>query len=133
MGREILFRAKHIHVLPENEHLDGQWIEGYLSDKNYINSSESKGEFLIDENTICQYTGLKDQNGKKIYEGDIVSYRDGYFSESGFVESDCVGKVVWDNDEVCYHVTGRLSVESYEVLTDCYVIGNVFDNPELMD
>lgn len=36
MNREILFRAKHIHVLPGNEHLDSRWIEGYLADKNHI-------------------------------------------------------------------------------------------------
>ena len=45
INREILYRGKHIHVRPENEHLDGRWIEGYLSDKKYINSTELEGEF----------------------------------------------------------------------------------------
>lgn len=47
MGREILFRAKHIHKLPENKHLDGKWVEGYLADKAYINSPELEGEFWL--------------------------------------------------------------------------------------
>lgn len=133
MDREILFRAKHIHSFSVNEHLDGQWVEGYLSDKNYINSPELEGEFLIDESTICQYTGLTDKNGRKIYEGDIITYLDTYSTESGYAESDCVGKIVWDDEEICFHVTGRLSAESWEVLEDCCVIGNIFDNPELVD
>lgn len=65
MNREILFRAKHIHAMDSNEHLNGTWVHGYLSDKNYINDKSLDGEFLIDENTICQYTGLHDKNGKR--------------------------------------------------------------------
>ena len=133
MNREILFRAKHIHISPKNEHLDGEWVEGYLSDKNYINSPELEGEFLIDANTICQYTGLTDETGEKIYEGDIVAYIDTYSTESSYFESDCVGEVVWDDEEVCFHVTGRLSAESWEILQECSVIGNIFDNPELLE
>ena len=63
MNREILFRAKHIHAIDSNERLNGTWVHGYLSDKNYINDKSLDGEFLIDENTICQYTGL---HGKTI-------------------------------------------------------------------
>lgn len=142
MGREILFRAKRID--------NGKWVQGdlvhepygtvvqYYDDEiedegNRAKRGKKRIKATVDSATICQYTGLTDEAGEKIYEGDIVSYNDGYFSESGYVESDCVGKVVWDNDEVCYHVTGRLSVESYEVLGDCCVVGNIYDNPELMD
>lgn len=36
MNREILFRGKHIHTIPGNEHLNGTWVHGYLSDENHI-------------------------------------------------------------------------------------------------
>ena len=65
MNREILFRGKHTHATPGNEHLNGTWVHGYLCDKDYIYDKSLEGEFLVDENTICQYTGLHDKNGKE--------------------------------------------------------------------
>lgn len=56
MNREILFRAKHVHVLSQNKHFDGIWVYGYLSKENRIFSPELEGEFLIDPKTVCQYT-----------------------------------------------------------------------------
>lgn len=44
MSREILFRAKHINTIPGNEHLNGTYVHGYLSDKNYINDKSLEGE-----------------------------------------------------------------------------------------
>lgn len=61
MNREILFRGKHIHAARSNKHLNGTWVHGYLSDKDYIYDKSLKGEFLVDENTICQYTGADRQ------------------------------------------------------------------------
>lgn len=86
--REILFRGKHIHALPQNEHLDGTWVYGYLCDENYINSPELEGEFLIDPETVCQYTGLTDKNGRKIFEGDCLGHKE------NVVEYICGGFVV---------------------------------------
>ena len=84
--------------------------------------------------TVCQCTGLKDKNGHLIWENDIVAYWDSYSTESGLAEADCIGKVVWDDETISFQVTNRLSAESYEVLGDeCSVIGNVFDNPELLE
>lgn len=62
MSREILFKGKHIHATDSNEHLNETWVHGYLSDKDYIYDKSLDGEFLVDENTICQYTGLTDKN-----------------------------------------------------------------------
>lgn len=130
MEREILFRAKHIHAMDSNEHLNGTWVHGYLSDKNYINDKSLEGEFLVDENTICQYTGLTDKNGKKIFEGDILRHAD-----------ETILKTVWNDRKYGF---AAQCVKGSVLLKDCKwglwefesdeveVIGNVFDNPELL-
>ena len=89
--------------------------------------------YRVNPSTICQCTGLKDKNGKLIWENDIVAYWDAYSTENGHAEMDCIGKVVWDDETISFQVTNRLSAESYEVLDECSVIGNIFDNPELMN
>lgn len=130
MNREILFRGKHIHAMDSNEHLNGTWVHGYLSDKNYINDKSLEGEFLVDENTICQYTGLTDKNGKKIFEGDILRHAD-----------ETILKTVWNDRKYGF---AAQCVKGSVLLKDCKwglwefesdeveVIGNVFDNPELL-
>ena len=87
----------------------------------------------VDRDTICQCTGLKDKNGKLIWENDIVGYWDTYSTENGQAEADCDGNVVWDDETISFQVTNRLSSESYEVLDECSVIGNIFDNKELLE
>ena len=71
-----------------------------------------------------------------IFEHDIVSYLDGYSTDNGFSEAYPVGEVLWDDETLSFQVTERLSAESYEVLDggDCIkVLGNRFDNPELLE
>lgn len=76
--REILFKAKRI--------CDGEWVEGYyLRDQYHIGGKDiifyrkDSDRFtvytdIIDIETICQFTGLCDKNGKKIWENDIIQY-----------------------------------------------------------
>ena len=47
MSREILFRGKHIHAMDSNDHLNGTWVHGYLSDKNYIYDKVSRVNFWL--------------------------------------------------------------------------------------
>jgi uncharacterized phage protein (TIGR01671 family) len=129
MNREILFKGK--------EEQNGNWIQGDLIHRiagPTIGALDSDGlhEAYVDEETICQYTGLVDKNGKEIWENDIVAYLDTYSTDNGYAEADCIGEVVWDEETISFQVTGRLSAESYEVLGECSVIGNIFDNPELV-
>lgn len=146
MYDRYLFRGKRID--------NGEWVIGNCIDDgvtgqvfihtvgNSVNESDKVGEegclqfvaFEVAPTTICQCTGLKDKNGNLIWENDIVAYWDSYSTESGLAEADCIGKVVWDDETISFQVTNRLSAESYEVLGDeCSVIGNVFDNPELLE
>lgn len=140
MQDRYLFKAKRVD--------NGEWVQGSLvydnRDKMYRIITEinySTGTCLttdnaprVDASTICPCTGLKDRNGNLIWENDIVAYWDSYSTESGLAEADCIGKVVWDDETISFQVTNRLSAESYEVLGDeCSVIGNIFDNPELLE
>lgn len=134
MNREILFRGKHIHAIDSNEHLNGTWVHGYLSDKDYIYDKSLEGEFLVDEDTICQYTGLTDKNGKKIFEGDIVRYGEVCGEvKFGLHESNWqIGKynqgffVTFPKE---YLLRNELGYWRNKIV----VVGNVFDNPELLE
>lgn len=143
MNREILFRAKHIHTMDSNEHLNGTWVHGYLSDKDYIYDKSLEGEFLVDENTICQYTGLTDKNGKKIFEGDILRGFQYPFCYDG--EYNYYAEIIFEN---CSFMTythknpsscvrgisdGNTDLMEGWVSEDWEVIGNIYDNPELLE
>lgn len=146
MQDRYLFRGKRID---NGEYVIGNRIDDGVTGQvfihavgNSVNESDKVGEegclqfvaFEVAPATICQCTGLKDKNGNLIWENDIVAYWDSYSTESGLAEADCIGKVVWDDETISFQVTNRLSAESYEVLGDeCSVIGNVFDNPELLE
>lgn len=127
--REILFRGKHMHVCPENKHLDGTWVEGYLADENHIN--DGKCEFLIDPETICQYTGLIDKNGKKIWENDIL---EGHLDDK-FPEDVTREKVIWHESGWKTEEPGCVDKEYLDEFDaeNFEVVGNVFYNPELLE
>ena len=131
MEDRYLFRAKRTD--------NGEWCIGnlvYYPDGT-TDIGETGGDWMIhkvDPSTICQCTGLSDENGKKIFEGDIVGFIDCTSTENGYSEQYCRGQVTWDKETASFQVTERLSAESYEVLDrGCKVLGNIFDNPELME
>lgn len=135
MSREILFRGKHIHAMDSNEHLNGTWVHGYLSDKNYIYDKSLEGEFLVDEDTICQYTGLTDKNGKKIFEGDVVKDSAGACGEVKF-GLYAAGFSIQDTNQGFYIEFPEKSLYREELgywRNKIVVVGNVFDNPELLE
>jgi len=125
--REILFRGKRVD--------NGTWAYGDLThcdDEMEINS-ESHGEnggYIIPE-TIGQYTGLKDKNGVKIFEGDILS---GHLDDL-FPEDESRYPVVWH--DYGWHIKcGNKSFDTLEqwwVAKFLEVIGNLHDNPELLE
>lgn len=121
--REILFRGKRKD--------NSEWVEGYYADvaKNNIiltgriDITETIGAemFRIIPETVGQYTGLTDKNGKKIFEGDIVKFSNKTY-EIKFIEkySRFAG-------------TNAHCVFASFLLNTSEIIGNIHDNPELMD
>lgn len=124
MEDRYLFKAKHIHVLPNNNRLDGSWVVGFLSGERYI--ANDSGEHLIDPSTICQCTGLKDKNGRLIWEKDVVRCEVGtaevIWDKSGW-------RTKWLKNDLWRKDLHYWTVENSE---GAEVIGNIFDNPELL-
>ena len=107
-------------------------VKSFFCDKEVSYIAVIRGDHLqdlaIDENTLGQYTGLKDKNGKEIYEGDIVKVLIGSLWY--------VGKVIYEHSEFTIDVTNNKKLEFgrsgiIERLTE--VIGNIYDNPELLE
>ncbi len=130
MEDRYLFKAKRID--------DGEWVVGYIArygytgrEKYYIIPSYASDlySFLIDKNTICQCTGLKDKNGKLIWENDIVNCTD----------AECCGYISWNESEAGFYFNvllegGGFDEEHIYDYQDCMeVIGNIFDNKDLLE
>lgn len=130
MEDRYLFKAKHIHILPGNDHLDGYWVVGFLSGERYI--ANDSGEYLIDPSTICQCTGLKDKNGKLIWENDIIERKEPYSEIVKYKDGDWIADYSYAYNKEAgsnycnlgFYVKERKCVE---------VIGNIFDNKGLLE
>lgn len=144
--REILFLGKRVD--------NGEWVEGYYICKskdshtsqhfiiqNFRSDSNLDGlvEFEVIPETVCQYTNFNDENGK-IYEGDIIN-----------VLQDRLMEVRWDFEELTWKLfdvglpVGEINLYYNTIdlaglyLETCYenqmiseVVGNIYDNPELL-
>lgn len=128
--REILFRGKRID--------NGEWVIGFLSKTRGLDNKlhicidyEEKGVMcssIVIPETIGQYTGLTDKNGKKVFEGDIV--KTDKFSEPNkqyIIKYDLqFGAFIGCDRYNLYFVTFDGDSDEFEV------IGNIHDNPELL-
>ena len=135
--REILFRAKRLD--------NGEWVEGFYVCLNGIEhmiyngyAETDCGEFYpdffqVDPETVCQYTGLTDKNGNKIWENNILS--EDWGNDKGIVRFGDFKSIMLKNVgfniewicEIYYRQDLRYWAEK------CEVVGNIFDNPELME
>ena len=124
--RDIEFRGKRTD--------NGEWVYGNLvrgCDKKYAYIVEFGNEELcrnyvdVHPETIGQYTGLKDKNGTKIFEGDIGRRRDDIFLIDWSEEKAAFVMIFHD------YICEILYLE--ELWDDAEVIGNIHDNPELLE
>lgn len=125
--REILFRGKRRD--------NGEWIIGHylvadsipyiLPERCFLN-----GIVEVDPSTVCQYTGLTDKNGTKIFEGDVVQVPFWRSAQSGLVMNGIVEfqkaafSIAWEYQDYGKDFAGYIH--------DVGVIGNIHDNPELL-
>ena len=151
MNREILFKAKRLD--------NGKWVEGYyckLDETTYCISEDYERypvpthhyilheamtdwglpnrflQFEINPDTLCQFTGLTDKNGKKIWENDICDRKEKYPEIVAYNKGDwqldysyAFGEEMHSNAcNLGFYVCERNCVE---------VIGNIFDNAELLE
>lgn len=148
--REILFKAKRID--------NGEWVEGYYiyhikrtpcvfgdsvkpEDEQHVimkdgfsdwNMPRDTVHYDIDPSTLCQYTGLTDKNGRKIWENDIVKHYNVPWEPTQFTK----GVIYWNGENLRYERSSEYTPEKpATVNSSCVyeVIGNSFDNPELLE
>ena len=167
MNREILFRGKRVD--------NGEWAEGFYvhipcgrfeADEHMIQTVKPDGKigllYDVDPSTVCQYAGLTDKNGKKIFEGDILRQKTtDKFKQYNDFEWERYGIVRFGEHDfrpdyagystICFyvesiksvainplnHAIGGMSngINQYYALDENYpyeVIGNNFDQPELL-
>ena len=136
--REILFRGKCNETCKYN----GQWIEGFYGEddgKPIIAHSTDRGliGYFCEPDSIGQYTGLTDKNGKKIFEGDVLNVHDQIPMFDGYDTDEIVynGKVMYIKNQGMYVCEGNNDGNALCALNldKCEVIGNIHDNPELLE
>ena len=141
---EIQFKAKRID--------NGEWVKGFLlkGKRTYIVTADNMEYAVVSLNymasielievipeTVSQYIGLIDKNNEMIFKGDIVKFPDSIGSDE-YGELYSVGSVEWSSDSIGFYFTNRwiTNMEDFEIedikMIDVEIIGNIYDNPELL-
>ena len=146
--REILFRGQTRRYgekvrMGDGQPLPSRWVYGGVlqgvgshsiiyGGENVDDPGEGLNKWAVYTDTLGQYTGILDKNDKRIFEGDIVRVQDNIIT-SPFCDG-ITGKVVYD--ECAFFIEPKNPMDSQWLFNECAVyevIGNIHDNPELLD
>lgn len=133
--REIKFRAwnKNLNIMVyENEDNSATYLDGWFASDVQVLNQTLNSQYELEKYKFMQYTGLKDKNGKEIYEGDILEN----------IVTDYKGKELWKEryiikENICgweiRNIKKPRQHRSFQLMERCKVIGNIYDNPELLE
>ena len=135
--RDFIVHAKRLD--------NGEWVEGnlFVPDKPdtptqiCIGTNIVRITYDVDPSTIGWYTGSKDKNGKKIFEGDIIKYKNTDGIKFNGVALTVIGKVVYNEKNASFAISGKDEIGAkhydYFPIKNIEVIGNIYDNQEILD
>ena len=127
MERKVKFRGKNIHT--------GEWLYGdyhregkthYITKPGDFMREYAPIEFIVDEKTLGQFTGMLDKNGKEIYEGDII-LQQGYSGKKLMLVRFEHGAFITGE-----HSGSSTAIRPMLIQKRCEVLGNIYDNPGLI-
>lgn len=123
MNREIKFKAKRLD--------NGEWVKGYLMETPFGTFIEWYDGSIcnqreVDPNTVCQFTGRTDENGKELYENDVIWHKSVYYNSL---------KIAWSDKHLAFRVYNEHGQEEGSLsdclrLFDCYLQHSALDKEE---
>lgn len=127
MNREIKFRAwdkEYKKMMEWGKQLKGLTQNGIKTVMSYNSDDGWSDCYNLKDIDLMQYTGLKDKNGKEIYEGDIVEY------------DDYNGNICWNEETAMFELNYDVNIVTdfdHIYPKEVGVIGNIYENPELLE
>lgn len=121
--REIIFRGKRL--------TNGEWVYGSLIQCNGEASIWSEGlkdDVAVDPETVGQFVSVFDKNKRMVFEGDICAI---YLWDGSQEYCEGIFAVKWCEANAMFELVGRLEDLEFGLISNCEVIGNIYDNPDL--